>query len=358
MVSDLFVEMERDGFEEVVVFQDKNSGLKAIVAIHSTLKGSAIGGTRMWSYGSFYQALNDALSLARAMTLKCVGAGIEFGGGKGVIAGNPSGDKSKELLKSYAEFVQSLGGRFVTGEDVGITNEDVRYMRKYCEFLTGVNYDPSPFTAYGVFHGMKACLEHLYGDDSFEGVHVAVQGAGKVGMELTRILIDNGARVTVSDVVRERIEACVSLGAEWVEPGQIQKVGCDIFSPCALGGVIDERTAETLDCRIVAGSANNQLRNRKAGEILAKRGILYAPDFIINAGGLIAVANEYLHGGLDEVKLKREIEGIGERLIEVFRLSEKLSDEKGVVTPTQQAAMEWAHRKMGIYLQERCDKVL
>ncbi len=346
MISDLFAEMEREGFEEVVVFHDRESRLKAVVAIHTTVKGSAIGGTRMWEYSSFHHALNDALSLARAMTFKCIGAGIEFGGGKGVIAGNPAKDKTKKLLRSYAEFIQSLNGKFVTGEDVGVTNEDVRYMKNYCDFLTGINYDPSSFTAYGVFHGMKASMKYLYGEESLEGMHVAIQGVGKVGMELARILVENGARVTVSDLNRERLETCKSFGAECVEPHQIYRIECDIFSPCALGGVIDERVARSLECRIVAGSANNQLKSDAAGKILARRGILYAPDFIVNAGGLITVANEYIYGKLDEERLEREIEGIGDRLIEVFRLSERLSDERGEVISTHQAAIEWALERM------------
>ncbi len=343
---DLFAEMERDGFEEVVVYHDRNSGLKAIVAIHTTLNGSATGGTRMWKYASFSEAVSDVMSLARAMTLKCIGAGIDFGGGKAVIAGDPEKDKSKELLKSYAEFIQSLDGKFITGEDVGITNEDVRFMRNYCDHLTGVNYDPSPFTAYGVFHGMKACLKHVYGDESVEGVHVAIQGVGKVGMELARLLIDNGAKVTVSDLSSKRLEACRSFGAECVEPEKIYSVECDIFSPCALGGVIDQRTARILRCKIVAGSANNQLKDDTAGRILAERGILYAPDFIINAGGLITVANEYIYGEIDEERLKREIEGIGERLIDVFRLAERMSEERGAVVSEHQAALEWAMERM------------
>ena len=346
MITDLFVEMEREGFEEVVVFHDRNSGLKAIVAIHTTSNSTATGGTRMWKYPSFKDALGDVLSLARAMTFKCIGAGIDFGGGKAVIVGDPERDKTKELLKSYAEFIQSLGGKFVTGEDVGITNEDVRFMRRYCDYLTGVNYDPSPFTAYGVLHGMRACLKSACGDESFEGVHVAVQGAGKVGMELARLLIESGARVTVSDLSRERLEACRSFGAECVEPDEIYRVECDIFSPCALGGVIDDETARNLRCRIVAGSANNQLKSTSAGKILAERGVLYAPDFIINAGGLITVANEYIYKEIDETKLRREIEGIGERLAEVFRLAERLSDERGEVVSTHQAAIEWAMEKM------------
>ena len=346
MMSDLFAEMEKDGFEEIVVFRDSQTGLKAVVAIHTTSNGQAIGGTRMWSYGSFYHALTDVMSLARAMTFKCTGAGIDFGGGKGVIVGDPDKDKNQKMLKSYAEFIQSLGGKFVTGEDVGITNEDVKYMRGYCDYLTGINYDPSPYTAYGVFQGFKACLKYLYGDSSVEGIHVAIQGVGKVGMELARILIENGAKVTVSDINRERTDACMSFGADCADPDKIYTVECDIFSPCALGGVIDERTAEMLRCRIVAGSANNQLKNENAAEILAERGVLYAPDFIVNAGGLITVANEYIHGEIDVKRLKKEIDRISDRLFEVFRLSERLSEELGRTVSTHHSAMEWAGSRM------------
>ncbi len=346
MVSDLFVEMEKEGFEEVIVYHDRSSGLKAVIAIHSTSNGQAIGGTRMWEYSTFYDALNDAMSLARAMTFKCIGAGIDFGGGKGVIVGNPEKVKSRDLLKSYAELVQSLNGKFVTGEDVGITNDDVRYMKNYCDFLTGINYDPSPFTAYGVFQGIKACLRYMHEDDSLEGIHVAIQGVGKVGMSLTKILLRNGAKVTVTDLNRERLETCKLYGAECVEPDEIYTIDCDIFSPCALGKVINERTANLLKCKIVAGSANNQLANENAGKILAERGILYAPDFIINAGGLITVANEYINGKIDELKLEEEIDGITGRLYEVFKLAEKFTEERGEVISTHQAAIEWALEKM------------
>ncbi len=328
--SSTFEMMQKDDFEEVVFFQDSKVGLKAIVAIHDTTLGPALGGTRMWSYTNEVDALRDVMRLARAMTFKAAAAGLNFGGGKGVIIGDPKKAKSEVLLRSYGRFVQSLGGRFITAEDVGTTVEDMRTIMRETGYVAGTNFDPSPFTAYGVYCGIRACLEYVFGDGDVEDIHVAVQGVGKVGSELVRLLVKNGARVTVTDVDAERVRGLSDLGVEYVDPGKIYSVQCDVFAPCALGEVINDSTVRRLRCSIVAGAANNQLENDRVGELLANLGILYAPDYIINAGGLIAVAHEYeclkRHREPEESELIREVARVGERLRDVFRLWEEMTD--------------------------------
>ncbi len=320
--------MQEDDFEEVVFFQDKNTGLKAIVAIHSTVLGPALGGTRFWEYRTELDALKDAMRLAKAMTMKAAAANLNLGGGKAVIMGNPK-VKSEALLRVYGRFIQSLGGRYITAEDVGTTLEDIRIIAEETKFVTGVKLDPSPFTAYGVFHGIKACLDHVFGDSSLDGVRVAVQGLGKVGGELVRLLIEAGAEVIATDIDRQRVEEFRERFREMeiVEPAEIFSVKCDVFSPCALGGVIGDDTIKMLNCKIVAGGANNQLESDRHGDVLAKKGILYAPDYVINAGGLIAVGREY-EGITDKKRLLKEIEGIGGRLKRIFRMSEEMAESE------------------------------
>ena len=348
--SFMFELMERDDFEEVVFFQDRRVGLKAVVAIHSTALGPALGGTRIWNYESEVEAVLDALNLAKAMTLKAAAAELNYGGGKAVIIGDPKKIKSEQLLRSYGRFIQSLCGRFVTGKDVGTTVEDVRVMSFETEYVTGVELDPSPFTAYGVLRGIKASLKYVFGDDSLEGVRVAVQGVGKVGGELVNLLVESGAKVVASDVDREKLKRISKLGVETVKPNEIYSANCDVFSPCALGGVLNDLTIRKLRCKIVAGAANNQLEKEKIADDLARREILYAPDFIINAGGLIAVAYEYecrrKGKEIKESSLMGKIEKIGDRLMEIYRISEELLDSSGRRISTHKAAKMWAVERM------------
>ncbi|AKG92084.1 leucine dehydrogenase [Geoglobus ahangari] len=360
--SSTFEMMEREEFEEIVFFHDSSTGLKAIVAIHDTTLGPALGGTRMWSYRSELDALRDVMRLAKAMTYKAAAAGLSFGGGKGVIIGDPKRDKSEVLLRSYGRYVQSLGGRFITAEDVGTTLEDMRVLMSETRHVAGTSIDPSPFTAYGVYCGIKACLEYVFGDESLDGVHVAVQGVGKVGGELVRLLLESGARVTVTDVDASRVRRFIELGASYVEPGKIYSVQCDVFSPCALGGVLNDSTVKRLRCSIVAGAANNQLESESVAERLSNLGILYAPDYIINAGGLIAVAKEYecARRGREPSteEIMRDVERIRDRLEEVFRMSESSMGEEMVITTSRAAEMlarrriEEARRLKGIYLPD------
>jgi leucine dehydrogenase len=298
--SYMFEIMEKEDFEEVVFSQDKANNLKVIVAIHDTTLGPALGGTRIWNYRSEVEALKDVLRLAKAMTLKAAAAGLNLGGGKAVIIGDPGKVKSEALLQTYGRFIQSLGGRFITAEDVGTTVQDMKIIRTETEYVVGTKLDPSPFTAYGVYRGIKACLEHVYGDKSVEDIHVAVQGLGKVGGELVRLLFESGAKVTVTDIDKDKAKRFLKMGAEYVEPSRIYSVECDVFSPCALGGVINDSTIKRLKCRIIAGGANNQLESEKHGDLLAEMRILYAPDYIINAGGLIAVAHKLQYGKLSK----------------------------------------------------------
>jgi|Deesub1362A_J573_1020465.scaffolds.fasta_scaffold00125_19 leucine dehydrogenase len=359
--NSIFGLMVDGDFEELVFVQDRFTGLKGIVAIHDTTLGPALGGTRMWNYKSEMEAIEDAAKLSRAMTLKAAAAGLNYGGGKAVIICDPA-DKSEELLRVYGRFIETLGGRYVTAEDIGTTVEDMKVISSETEYVTGVALDPSPFTAHGVFHGIKACVKHVFGDSQIDGYHVAVQGAGKVGMALIKELLENEVTVTMTDIDPEKIKKAIEMGAGYVEPEKIYSVSCDIFSPCALGGIIDEKTVRMLNCKIIAGGANNQLKNEKAGLEVAKRGILYAPDFVINAGGLIAVACEYdcklSKEEVNENKILREVEGIASRLEKIFSMSQKMED--GTAFETWKAAELFAMDRIKrienlkkMYLQRR-----
>jgi leucine dehydrogenase len=291
--------MRKQGHEQVAYWQDERSGLKAIIALHDTTLGPALGGTRMWPYPSEHEALVDVLRLSKAMTFKASLAGLELGGGKAVIIGDPASDKSEALFRSFGEFIASLSGRYITAEDVGTTIEDMAIIRQVTKYATGLpasqggSGDPSPVTALGVYKSIKAICKIMMGTESLRGLTVAIQGAGKVGYALAEHLSHEGVRIIVAEVnpqAATKIQR--DFEVELVGPDQIYGVNCDIFSPCALGAVINDQTIPQLKCRIVAGSANNQLAEERHGEVLRQRGILYAPDYVINAGGLISVASE------------------------------------------------------------------
>jgi leucine dehydrogenase len=311
-------------YEEVAFFHDASCGLRAIVAIHSTALGPALGGTRFYPFASEEDALRDVLRLARGMTYKAAAAGLDLGGGKAVILGDPRRDKSEELLRTYGRFIESLGGRYVTAEDVGTSREDMDVLRRETRWVTGVSKrlggsdDPSPVTAWGVFQGLRACAEEAFRTSSLEGIHVVVQGVGKVGYHLVRHLIENGARVTVADVDVDAVGRAVNeFGVDTAEPAKAHAVECDVFAPCALGAVIRDDTIPELKCRVVAGAANNQLERPEHGDALADAGILYAPDFVINSGGLMNVADELI--GYDRERAMKKVEGIYRTLREVFQ---------------------------------------
>ena len=290
--------------EQVVMCRDDRTGLKAIIAIHSTVLGPALGGTRWKPYASTDEALTDVLRLSRGMTYKSSAAGLDLGGGKAVIVGDPATDRTNELLTAYARFVHSLSGRYITAEDVGTTQPDMDMVRRETRFVTGVSKelggsgDPSAATAYGVLWAMKAAARRLWGQTSLEGRHVAVAGVGKVGGNLVGRLMEEQARVTVADVTPAAVDRAVDQFDVAVAPvDKIHAVDCDIFSPCAMGGALDSRTIPELGCAAVVGSANNQLADASSAGMLAEAGVLYAPDFVVNAGGLINIAEELAPGG-------------------------------------------------------------
>ncbi len=314
--------------EEVRFLYDARSGLRAIIAVHSTLLGPALGGCRMWPYASEAEALADALRLSRAMTLKAAMAGLRLGGGKSVILGDPKRDKSPELLRAFGREVERMGGRYYTGEDVGTSPEDMAVAGEVTRFVlgkpgTGSSGDPSPFTARGVLAGIAVALRHRLGREELCGVKVAVQGLGHVGMALCALLHERGARLWVADLDPIKVaDARRRFGAEAVPPERVHALDVDVFSPCALGGVLNAKTVPELGCRLVAGSANNQLASPEDGRRLHERGILYAPDYVINAGGLINIAQELHPDGYDRARALAALEVIPRRLHSVFRRAE------------------------------------
>ncbi|MGH9188661.1 MAG: Glu/Leu/Phe/Val family dehydrogenase [Acidimicrobiales bacterium] len=293
-----------DDYEQVVYCHDRASSLRAIVAIHSTLLGPALGGTRFYPFASEDDALTDVLRLAKGMTYKAAAAGLDLGGGKAVILGDPATAKTEALMRAYGRFVDSLGGRYITAEDVGTTQADMDLVRRETRFVTGVSPelggsgDPSAATAYGVLWAMKAVVAHLWGSTSLEGRHVTVAGVGKVGGNLVRHLMEAKAQVTVADVTPVAVNRVVEVFDVAVVPVEkVHAVECDIYSPCALGGALNPATIGELRCAAVVGSANNQLADGESASGLADAGVLYAPDYIVNAGGLITIAEELSPAG-------------------------------------------------------------
>lgn len=297
----VFEELAKRDHEQVVFCRDDASGLRAIIGIHSTVLGPALGGCRMYPYKSERDALVDVLRLSRGMTYKAAVSGLNLGGGKAVIIGDPKKDKSELLFRALGRFIEGLGGRYITAEDAGTAIADMDYMRMETEHVVGISRslggsgDPSPVTALGVFSGLRAAVEERYGKSSLEGMSVAVQGCGHVGYYLVGHLVKAGAHVVVADVDADAVKRTLTdyRGVEAVSPENIYEVPCEIFAPCAMGGILNEHTIPKMKFSIIAGAANNQLADEKYdGARLADRDILYAPDFVINAGGLINVANE------------------------------------------------------------------
>lgn len=321
----IFTRMEQHGYEQLVFCHDPASGLKAIICIHDTTLGPALGGTRMWHYECEEEAITDVVRLARGMTYKNAAAGLNIGGGKAVIIGNSKTDKSEALFRAFGRFVQSLNGRYITSEDVGTAVEDMDYIRLETAHVVGRGVaDPSPVTAYGTWKGMKACAAEVWGTDSLQGKTVAVQGLGHVGYTLCQHLYDEGAKLIVTDICPENISPVVAdFGAKAVAPHEIYGVACDIFAPCALGAVINDETLPRLQCRVIAGAANNQLKETRHGDMLQDRGILYAPDFIINAGGVINVADELQQGGYSRERALRKVDGIYNNIAQVIAISKR-----------------------------------
>ncbi len=344
-----FKEMSEHDHEQISYFYDEETGLKAIIAIYDTSLGPALGGTRIWDYDTEKDALVDALRLSKGMAYKAAAAGLDLGGGKAVIMGDADKIKSEQLLRNYGRAVESLNGRYITAEDVNTEVEDMEVVCEETDHVVGLASglgDPSPVTAHGVFHGIKACLDQVYGDDSVAHRKIVVQGVGKVGTALVEKLVDNGAEVAISDIDEDQVENIQEKhDVAFVDPDEVYSEPCDVFAPCALGGVINDDTVPQLECDIVAGSANNVLEDREHADMLKDRGILYAPDYVINAGGLITVVQE--DKGNSKEQAYEETEKIRERLEMIFEKSE----EEGC--STVDAADSFAEERMSGGKKER-----
>ncbi|HEY1889602.1 MAG TPA: Glu/Leu/Phe/Val dehydrogenase dimerization domain-containing protein [Steroidobacteraceae bacterium] len=328
---DLFQMRDFDAHEQVTFGYDAASGLRALIAVHSTVLGPSAGGCRMWPYPAFADAVADGLRLSRGMSYKNAMAELPFGGGKAVIIGDPR-DKTPQRMEAFGRLVDSLGGRYITAEDVGTTTADMEQVAHVTSFVSGLaresprgtdpgapaGGDPGPKTALGVFLGLKAAVRFRLERSSLEGLRIAVQGVGGVGYPLCRLLAAEGASLRVADArpgVAQRV--CQELGAVEVPAELILSQDVDVLSPCALGAIFDARSIPTVRARVIAGAANNQLAREEDGEALTRAGILYAPDYVINAGGIISVAREY-EGGVTSAQVKAEIEKIPTRLTEIF----------------------------------------
>ncbi|MFZ9889942.1 MAG: Glu/Leu/Phe/Val dehydrogenase dimerization domain-containing protein, partial [Myxococcota bacterium] len=333
----VFAEMSEREHEQVIFCHDPPTGLKAIIGIHNTTLGPALGGCRMWHYEREEDALRDVLRLSRGMTYKSAAAGLNLGGGKAVIIGDPKKMKTEDLFRAYGRFIQGLAGRYITAEDVGTTVRDMVWVRMETDYVTGISRalggsgDPSPVTALGCYEGIKASLKWTTGNESLENRTVAVQGVGAVGYHLVQHLTREGAKVVVCDIDQENLRRVTSdfSGIDVVETQAIYGVPCDVFAPCALGAVVNDETIPQLKCRIVAGSSNNILADEeKHAAALEAREMLYAPDYVINAGGLINVANEL--EGYNRERAVQQASGIYQILMNVFQISrdEKISTLK------------------------------
>lgn len=325
---EIFKYMEKYDYEQLVFCQDENSGLKAIIAIHDTTLGPALGGTRMWTYNSEEEAVEDALRLAKGMTYKNAAAGLNLGGGKTVIIGDPKKDKSPEMFRAFGRYIQSLNGRYITAEDVGTTVDDMDLIHMETDYVTGISPEfgssgnPSPVTAYGVYKGMKAAANAAFGTDSLEGRTVAIQGVGNVAYTVCEHLHEEGAKLIVTDINDDAVNRAVeAFGATAVGPDEIYSVDCDIYAPCALGATINDDTIPQLKAKVIAGSANNQLKTSEHGDIIHEKGIVYAPDYVINSGGVINVADEL--NGYNQSRAMKNVETIYDSLTRVFEISKR-----------------------------------
>ena len=341
----IFETLAQTGHEEVVFCHNKDAGLKAIIAIHNSVLGPALGGLRMWNYATEQDALNDVLRLSRGMTYKAAVSGLNLGGGKAVIIGDPAQDKSEALFRAFGRFVNSLNGRYITAEDVGIDVNDMEFVYKETPFVTGVHQvhggsgDPSPFTAYGTLQGLMAALQVKFGNEDVGKYAYAVQGVGHVGMEFVKLLRERGAKVFVTDINKELVQRAVDdHGAEAVAPDQIYDVDAQVYSPCALGGTVNENTLPRLKCQVICGAANNQLANDEIGDEVMRKGILYAPDYAVNAGGLMNVSLEI--DGYNRERAMRMLRTIYFNLGRIFEIAQRDN------IPTYKAADRMAEERI------------
>ena len=324
----VFDEVAREGHEQVLYGYDKVSGLRAIIAIHSTALGPALGGTRFFPYRTEEDALEDALRLSKGMTYKAAAAGLDLGGGKGVIIGDPLTDKTERLLRAYGRIVDSLRGRYITAEDVGTTTADLDIIRRETRWALGNSVaeggagDPSPLTARGLFAASRAVAGFLWGDTDISGRRFAVQGVGKVGSAFVQLLVEARAEVIISDAHEAPIKTATDIfGVKSVDVSEIHAVDCDFYSPCALGAGLNETTIPELNCQAIVGSANNQLATDQDADRIAARGILYAPDFVVNAGGLINVYDELQ--GYSRLRALHRVDGVFDATKNILEMSKR-----------------------------------
>ena len=324
----LFELIKDPNHEQIIFCNDNSIGLKAIIAIHNTNLGPAIGGTRMWNYSTDEEALKDVLNLSKAMSYKSSLAGLNAGGGKAVLIGHPS-IKDRNYLKRFAQFIKDLNGKYWTAQDVNMTTEDIVYIKEICPFVVGLPKengglgDSSTPTAYGVYMGMKSATKHLTGSESLEGKKVLVQGVGNVGLKVVDYLVDEGSKIYVSDINSNNLDIAKSRNVNVLDSDNIYNMSYDIISPCALGGTINKVSLEKINCKIIAGAANNQLGDDNyVPNKLSEKEILYVPDFLVNAGGIISVYHEQIKD-LDSEKVMKMTEDIYDKVIEVLKYSNK-----------------------------------
>jgi leucine dehydrogenase len=345
-VNPVFGNLSFDNHEQIVFCNDKETGLKAIIGIHNTTLGPALGGTRMWNYKNEAEALKDVLRLSRGMTYKSAITGLNLGGGKAVIIGDAKTLKNDALMRKFGEYVNSLGGKYITAEDVGMETRDMDIIKEVTPYVTGISEEkggagnPSPITAYGVYMGMKAAAKFRFGTDNLDGKTILVQGVGHVGESLVDYITKEGANVIINDINQENLKRVSDkYGAKIHSDLNIYGLDVDIYAPCALGATINDNTIDLLKAKVIAGAANNQLQDEiKHGQILKERGIAYAPDFLINAGGIINVYAELVGYGKDEIIKKTE--NIYNTTLDIFNLSEK----EGITT--HQAAFNIAQERI------------
>ena len=338
--------IEVAGYEKVIKFTDKDSGLTAIISLHNTKLGPGLGGTRIHPYNSFDKALTDVLRLSKGMTYKGAIAQAGIGGAKSVIIADPTKDKTPELLKAFGEAVNRLEGKYVCAEDVGCTPQDIEEILKTTKYACGVHNlrgsgNPAAFTAWGTYRGVQSVLQELDGTDSVEGKTIAIQGAGNVGWRLAERLFWKGANLIISDVNQEVAERYAhAYGAKLVTPEEILFVECDILAPCAMGAIVNSTSIPKLNCRGIAGAANNQLQDCADADLLLKRGILYAPDFVINSGGLINVINELSAEGYNASKAREMTKDIYDQLLTIYEIAQQES------ISTHQAAVSLGNHRL------------
>jgi leucine dehydrogenase len=343
---DIFSQLQAYNHEKLVFCQDKHTGLKAIIAIHNTVLGPGLGGTRVWNYANDAEALNDVLRLSRGMTYKAAISGLNLGGAKAVIIGDAKTIKTEALMRKFGRFVENLNGKYITAEDVNTTTRDMEYVNMETDHVVGLpesmggGGDPSPVTAYGVYMGMKAAVKHAFGNESLNGKKIAIQGIGKVGGHLLEHLHKEGAKLFITDINEEMLaKYSKEFGATVVKGDEIYSIDTDVFAPCALGAILNTENIGKLKAKVIAGAANNQLADENVhGPMLAEKGIAYAPDFLINAGGLINVYQEHI--GYNRETAFRNTEHIFNVTSDIF----KMADAKNI--HTQKAAMELAEKRI------------